>query len=139
VGANAVIGPGVQIGVNSRIGANANVRCALIGAFAGVVQECREGSCVVVSGLGEPCSTEPDCASETLGLTCASNVCRKIEGFPCSASTDCASGLCAPVVRDRCVDAAAAARGHGWIGNATTSVRMALGVCAGCGRDWFRA
>ena len=83
-----------------------SLRCALIGAFAGVVQECREGSCVVVGGLGEPCSTEPDCASETLGLTCASNVCRKIEGFPCSASTDCASGLCAPVVRDRCVDAA---------------------------------
>jgi UDP-3-O-[3-hydroxymyristoyl] glucosamine N-acyltransferase len=31
IGANAVIGPGVQIGVGSIIGANAVVRCALIG------------------------------------------------------------------------------------------------------------
>lgn len=86
--------------------------CAVSGLFSGEVQECREARCVVVGDVGDACGVDDDCARETRGLTCASGTCRKLDTMLCAESAECASQRCAPVVRDRCVEADGDPRGR---------------------------
>lgn len=81
-----------------------SVRCALLGLFGGVAQECREGICVEVASIGDACTADTDCAQDLFGNLCVNGTCRRPDGQGCADNAECASDLCDGVVRDRCVN-----------------------------------
>ncbi|MBI5510410.1 MAG: hypothetical protein HY903_16765 [Deltaproteobacteria bacterium] len=72
--------------------------CLLYSLFSVGYLECRDAQCRSVGGVGDACTVDPDCATDTGGLRCApGGTCLLTAGRLCSGGADCLSGVCAAV------------------------------------------